>query len=153
MKCLRFDQSEKVDAFLPPFETLYKLDLAKPKNMAFSSGTADNMEFQYQQHKAMLDAINLYCSVDDSFSRQFGRRYGGMVEKYRCNDAELVMVTLGSITGTCRVVVDELRAEGWKVGKVPKIRFMRPFPEKEIMDLSCHVKAIGVIDKDNLLRV
>jgi pyruvate ferredoxin oxidoreductase alpha subunit len=59
----------------------------------------------------------------------------------------MVLVTLGSITGTCRVVVDELRKEGWKVGLL-KIRFMRPFPEKEIMELSRRVKAVGVIDKD-----
>lgn len=139
--------SQDVDAFLPPFETPYKLDLEEPKNMAFSSGPGDNMEFKYQQHKAVLDAIKVISDVDESFYRKFGRRYGGMAEEYRCDDAEMVMVTLGSITGTCRVVVDELRAEGWKVGLV-KIRFMRPFPEKEIMDLSRHVKAIGVIDKD-----
>ncbi|HWQ20869.1 MAG TPA: pyruvate ferredoxin oxidoreductase [Methanotrichaceae archaeon] len=139
--------SQEVDAFLPPFQTPYKLDLENPKNMAFSSGPGDNMEFKYQQHKAVLDAIGVISDVDESFGRRFGRRYGGMAEEYRCDDAEMVMVTLGSITGTCRILVDELRAEGWKVGLL-KIRFMRPFPEKEIMDLSRHVKAIGVIDKD-----
>lgn len=139
--------SEQADAFLPPFETPYKLDLDNPKNMAFSTGPADNMEFKYQQHKAVLDAIKVISDVDDSFYRHFGRRYGGMTEAYRCDDAEMVMITLGSITGTCRAVVDELREEGWKAGLL-KIRFMRPFPEKEIMDLSTHVKAIGVIDKD-----
>ncbi len=139
--------SQQVDAFLPPFETPYKLDLEKPKNMAFSTGPSDNMEFKYQQHKAMLDAIKVIQDLDESFYHQFGRRYGGMTEEYRCDDAEMVMVTLGSIAGTCRTVVDELREEGWKVGLL-KIRFMRPFPEKEIMDLSHRVKAIGVIDKD-----
>ena len=138
---------EQADAFLPPFETPYKLDLDNPKNMAFSTGPADNMEFKYQQHKAVLDAIKVISEVDESFYRHFGRRYGGMTEEYRCDDAEMVMITLGSITGTCRAVVDELREEGWKAGLL-KIRFMRPFPEKEIMDLSTHVKAIGVIDKD-----
>jgi len=139
--------SEQADAFLPPFETPYKLDLDKPKNMAFSTGPADNMEFKYQQHKAVLDAVKVISEVDESFYIHFGRRYGGMTEAYRCDDAEMVMVTLGSITGTCRAVVDELRVEGWKAGLL-KIRFMRPFPEKEIMDLSTHVRAIGVIDKD-----
>jgi pyruvate ferredoxin oxidoreductase alpha subunit len=139
--------SEQVDAFLPPFITPYKLDLKNPKNMAFSSGPADNMEFKYQQHKAVLDAIKVISDVDESFYRQFGRCYGGMTEEYRCSDAEMVMITLGSVTGTCRVVVDELRDEGWKVGLL-KIRFMRPFPEKEIMELAVRVKAIGVIDKD-----
>jgi pyruvate ferredoxin oxidoreductase alpha subunit len=126
---------------------MYKLDLENPKNMAFSTGPGDNMQFKYQQHKAMLDAIDVIRDVDESFFQRFERRYGGLSEEYRCDNAEMVLVTLGSITGTCRVVVDELRKEGWKVGLL-KIRFMRPFPEKEIMELSRRVKAVGVIDKD-----
>ena len=144
---LEVPSSEDVDAFLPPFQTPYKMDLNSPKNMAFSSGPGDNMQFKYQQHKAMLDAIDVIRDVDESFFRLFGRRYGGLAEEYQCHDAEMVLVTLGSITGTCRVVVDELRQEGWKVGLL-KIRFMRPFPEKEIMELSRRVMAVGVIDKD-----
>ena len=144
---LEVPRCEEVDAFLPPFQTIYKLDLEKPKNMAFSTGPGDNMQFKYQQHKAMLDAIDVIRDVDESFFQRFGRRYGGLADEYRCDNAEMVLVTLGSITGTCRVVVDELRKEGWKVGLL-KIRFMRPFPEKEIMELSRRVKAVGVIDKD-----
>ena len=144
---LEVPRCEEVDAFLPPFQTIYKLDLEKPKNMAFSTGPGHNMQFKYQQHKAMLDAIDVIRDVDESFFQRFGRRYGGLADEYRCDNAEMVLVTLGSITGTCRVVVDELRKEGWKVGLL-KIRFMRPFPEKEIMELSRRVKAVGVIDKD-----
>lgn len=144
---LEVPRSEDVDEFLPPFRTPYRMDLDNPKNMAFSSGPGDNMQFKYQQHKAMLDAKQVIRDIDESFFRKFGRRYGGLAEEYRCNDAELVLVTLGSVTGTCRVVVDDLRKEGWKVGLL-KIRFMRPFPDKEIMELSRHVQAVGVIDKD-----
>ena len=144
---LEVPRFEDADAFLPPFQTMYKLDLENPKNMAFSTGPGDNMQFKYQQHKAMLDAIDVIRDVDESFFQRFGRRYGGLADEYRCDNAEMVLVTLGSITGTCRVVVDELRKEGWKVGLL-KIRFMRPFPEKEIMELSRRVKAVGVIDKD-----
>jgi pyruvate ferredoxin oxidoreductase alpha subunit len=57
---------EDVDAFLPPFQTMYKLDLENPKNMAFSTGPGDNMQFKYQQHKAMLDAIDVIRDVDES---------------------------------------------------------------------------------------
>ncbi len=144
---LEVPRFEEVDAFLPPYQTIYKLDLENPKNMAFSTGPGHNTQFKYQQHKAMLDAIDVIRDVDESFFQRFGRRYGGLSEEYRCDNAEMVLVTLGSITGTCRVVVDELRKEGWKVGLL-KIRFMRPFPEKEIMELSRRVKAVGVIDKD-----
>lgn len=138
---------EAVDCFLPVFATKNKFDFDNPKNMGFSSTPADNMEFKYQQHKAAIDAISVIEEIDQKFAGQFGRSYGGMVEEYLCDDAEVVLVTLGSISGTCRIVVDELRSQGQKAGML-KIRYMRPFPQKEIMSLAGHVKAIGVLDKD-----
>ncbi len=136
-----------VDQFLPAFETPNKMCFEQPKNMAFSSQPDDNTEFKYQQHVAVMDAIEVAEATDREFGKHFGRTYGGMTEEYRCEDAEAVLVTLGSITGTVRVVVDQLREKGLKVGLL-KIRYMRPFPEKEIMALSNHIEAIGVIDKD-----
>ncbi|ARC86518.1 pyruvate synthase subunit porA [Clostridium argentinense CDC 2741] len=139
--------SEEADKFVPPFETPNKMDLENPVNMAFSTGPGDNMEFKYQQHKAMIDAKKVIKDVDEAFNKQFGRKYGGMVEEYRCDDAEIVLVTLGSVTGLARIVVDELRASGLKAG-VFRIRFLRPFPEEELINLAKHVKGIGVLEKD-----
>ncbi|MDR2963019.1 MAG: hypothetical protein LBU90_05250 [Bacteroidales bacterium] len=138
---------EEVDAFLPPFETPYKMDLDNPKNLAFSSQPSDNTEFKYQQHHAILHAKQVIRNIDSRFAQTFGRSYGGLVDAYRCEDAELIVISLGSTTGTCRVVADELRKEGWRVG-VLKIRFMRPFPEEEIVKITRHARAIGVIDRD-----
>lgn len=138
---------EQADKFIPKFETPYKMDVDKPVNMAFSAGPADNTEFKYQQHKAMTYSKKVITDVDEEFSKQFGRKYGGMVEEYRCEDADYVLVTLGSVTGLSRIVVDELRQEGLKVG-VFKIRFLRPFPEDEVINLAKHVKGIGVLEKD-----
>lgn len=138
---------DDVDAFLPPFETPNKMCFENPKNMAFSSQPDDNTEFKYQQNVGVLNSIEVLKQVNDEYAEKFGRDYFGMVEEYRCEDAEAVLVTLGSVTGTTRVVVDKMRAEGKKVGLL-KIRYMRPFPEKEIMDLVSRVKNIGVIDKD-----
>lgn len=138
---------ESVDNFLPPFSTPYKMDFQNPVNMAFTAGPDDNTEFKYLQHKAVLDSVGVIEEVDRRFAEHFGRSYGGMVEAYRCDDAEIVLVTLGSITGTARTVVDDLRSKGEKAGLL-KIRFMRPFPEREIMRLAQHVKAFGVIDRD-----
>jgi pyruvate ferredoxin oxidoreductase alpha subunit len=61
----------------------------------------------------------------------FGRYYNGMVEEIMCDDAEVVIVTLGSITGTVRVVAEQLRAKGQKVG-ILKIRYMRPSPKRKL---------------------
>ena len=140
-------EQEMVDKFLPKFETPNKMSFENPKNMAFSSQPDDNTEFKYQQNKAMFDAIDVLEKTDKEFGDQFGRSYKGMVEEIMCDDAEVVLVTLGSITGTVRVVAEQLRAKGLKVG-ILKIRYMRPFPEKAIMELSKKIKAIGVIDKD-----
>lgn len=138
---------EEVDKFLPPFNTPYKMDLENPKNMGFSSSPADNMEFKYQQHKAVLNSKAIIREVGDAFKQMFGRGYGGLTHAYRCEDADMILISLGSTTGTCRTVADELREEGWKVG-VLRIRFMRPFPEDEIIEATKHAKAIGVIDRD-----
>ncbi|AKL94062.1 porA:pyruvate:ferredoxin oxidoreductase, alpha subunit [Clostridium aceticum] len=140
-------QQEAVDAFLPPYKTTNKFDLENPTNMCFSSSPADNMAFKYQQHKAALDAVKVIKEVNENFATQFHRDYGGLIQAYRCEDAEVVLIALGSVCGTCRTVVDALRQQGQKVGLL-KIRFMRPFPEKEILEVLKDVKAVGVIDKD-----
>jgi pyruvate ferredoxin oxidoreductase alpha subunit len=138
---------EEVDEFLPPFKTDNKMCPESPKNLGFSSSPADNLEFKYQQHKAMMDSLNIIEDVDKEFGEKFGRNYGGLLESYKCEDAELIMVTVGSITGTTRVVVDQLREQGKKVGLL-KVRFLRPMPETQIAEALKDAKAIGVIDKD-----
>lgn len=140
-------EQETVDKFLPSFETPNKMCFEEPKNLAFSSQPDDNTEFKYQQNEAMFNAIPVIEQTDKEFGEQFGRHYNGMVEEIMCDDADAVLVTLGSITGTVRVVAHQLREKGLKVG-ILKIRYMRPFPEKEIIELSKKIKSIGVIDKD-----
>jgi len=140
-------EQEMVDKFLPAFQTPNKMSFEEPKNLGFSSKPDDNTEFKYQQNEAMFNSIQVLKDVDQEFADTFGRKYDGMVEEYMCEDAEVVLVALGSVCGTIRVVVDKMRAEGKKVGLL-KIRYMRPFPEAEVKDLAKRVKGIGVIDKD-----
>lgn len=136
-----------VDSFLPVFQSPNKMSLEKPKSMGFSTSPADNMEFKYQQHKAMLDSRDIIRTVDKEFKDTFGRSYGGLVDSYFCDDAEIVLVTVGSVTGTARIAVDNLRLKGIKAG-VLKLRFLRPFPDSELRDILKNVKAIAVLDKD-----
>ena len=136
-----------VDDFLPSFETPNKMSIAEPKNMGFSTTPDDNMQFKYQQNKAMFDSVDIINEVDAEFGRMFGRKYSGMTEEYRLDDAEFALITLGSVTGSARLVVDELRKEGKKAGLL-KIRYMRPFPEKEIRCLAEKTPFIGVLEKD-----
>lgn len=140
------DQND-VDRFLPKYETVNKMDLDNPNSLCFSTTPADNLEFKYQQHKAMMDSKEVINTVDKEFGDEFGRYYGGLVKEYKCDDADVVLITTGSITGTTRVVVDKMRSEGEKVGLL-KLRYLRPFPDKEIRELAKKVKAIGTIDKN-----
>jgi pyruvate ferredoxin oxidoreductase alpha subunit len=138
---------EHVDAFLPPYKNPYCMDLENPKNLAFSSTPRDNMEFKYQQHRAMLDAKDVIRETDTAFGRHFGRYYGGLVSNYLTDDADCIVITLGSIAGTVRAVVEELREQGVKAG-LCRIRCMRPFPDSEIAALARPGRAIGVLEKD-----
>ena len=140
------DQRE-VDTFLPPYVNPYVMDLDNPKNLAFSSTPADNMEFKYQQHQAMIDAKAVINDIDASYGKLFGRYYGGLVSNYRTQDADSILITLGSISGIVKAVVDELRDAGVRAG-LCRIRFMRPFPEAQIAALARSHRAFGVLEKD-----
>jgi len=135
------------DRFLPSFQTENKMSLDHPKNLGFTVGPDDNQEFKYIQHRAMLESKRIIAETDEKFGGIFGRRYGGLTKGYLIDDADYILITLGSITGLCREVADELRSKGEKVG-VLKLRFLRPFPLDELAAALKNAKAIGVLEKD-----
>ncbi|MDR3564287.1 MAG: pyruvate ferredoxin oxidoreductase [Negativicutes bacterium] len=139
---------EEVDAFLPAYvPAANMLDLNAPKSLCISVSPEWQTEFRYQQYEAMEVAKEVIAAVGGEFAAAFGRKHGGMVEEYLCDDAEYVLVGMGSVTGTARLAVNKLRSEGLKVGLL-KIRFFRPFPKEEILALAPRVKGVGVIDRD-----
>jgi pyruvate ferredoxin oxidoreductase alpha subunit len=144
---IHIPEQQLVDEFLPPFETPNKMSPEEPKNLGFSTSPADNMEFKFQQHKAMMDSMEVIEQADKEFGDLFGRYYGGMLENYKTEDADAILVTVGSVSGTTRVVVDKLRKEGRKVGMI-KLRYLRPFPKEQLIGALKNIKSIGVLDKD-----
>lgn len=120
---------KKVDAFIPYQKFANRMDLDHPMSTSITAGPLYNMEFRYQQHEALRRAGEKLAEVDREYGALFGRSYGGMVETYQCEDAEAILVTLGSVAGTARCVVDAYRQSGKKVGLV-KIRCMCPFPAR-----------------------
>jgi pyruvate ferredoxin oxidoreductase alpha subunit len=136
-----------VDDFLVPFQTTNKMDFDHPMSLGFTAGPAYNQSFKQLQHLAMLSASTVISQVEERFGRAFGRRYPGLVETLWCEDAEFIIVTLGSVAGTVKLVVERLRAEGVRVGLL-RIRYMRPFPEIEISKALSGAKAVGVLEKD-----
>lgn len=138
---------EQVAEFLPPFNLAHKMDLKAPKNLFFTASPQHNLGFKYGQQQAMLKAKEIIEVLDKAYGQITGRSYGGLIEAYKCEDAERVIVTLGSITGLVRDSVDELRSQGEKVGLL-KIRYMRPFPGDEIAAVLEKIKAVAVLEKD-----
>ena len=141
------NDQDKVDAFIPYQKFANRLDLDHPMATCITAGPPYNTEFRYQQHQVTLQAAAKIDQVDAEYGKIFGRSYGGMVEAYHCDDAEAILVTLGSVAGTTRCVVDAMRAEGKKVGLL-RIRAMRPFPAQQVADILKGAKAVGVLEKD-----
>lgn len=138
---------EQADEFLPPYETDNKMDLQNPRNIAFSAGPATNTAFKYKEHNGLLNAKKIISEAETRFNEIFGRQYTGLIEKYKSDDADYIIITLGSISGLVKQTVDELRDQGEKVGLV-RIRYMRPFPNEEISQAVQNAKAAAVLEKD-----
>ena len=138
---------EQADAFLPHYETENCFDFAHPKNMAFSAGPDTNYIFKYKEHAAMLRAVPVIAEAETKFAEIFGRQYTGLIDTYKTEDADFILITLGTIAGLSREIADKLRAEGIKAG-VLRIRYLRPFPAEEIAAAVKHAKAVGVLEKD-----
>jgi pyruvate ferredoxin oxidoreductase alpha subunit len=121
----------QVDAFLPPYQPRQVLDPADPVSIGAMVGPEAFTEVRYLAFERMQQALEVIPAVAADFATQFGRDSGGLVRPYRTEDADVVVVALGSVLGTVKDTVDELRAEGIKAG-VLGITTYRPFPAEAI---------------------
>lgn len=135
-----------VDAFLPPRQARYKLDTNEPHAFGALTTPAVYMEMRLRQQEAMEQARTAMVEIDADWGRRFGRSYGA-IESYRTEGAELVLVTSGTITSTARHVINELRAEGEKVGLV-KVKMFRPFPTEALRAALAGVPHVAVLDRN-----
>ncbi|MBQ5334630.1 MAG: pyruvate ferredoxin oxidoreductase [Oscillospiraceae bacterium] len=140
-------EQTQADSFLPRYVTENRVDFDNPKNLAFSAGPDTNYIFKYKAHQGMLAAKAVVTETESAFADIFGRQYSGLLENYRTEDADYILVTLGSIAGLCRETADRLREQGIRAGVV-RIRYMRPFPNEEIAAALRNAKAFGVLEKD-----
>ena len=139
-------ERSEVDRFLPRFDTTNALVPSEPMVMSPIVPPEFAMEMRYQQDRAMQAALEVVNAVDEEFAELFGRRYGGLFEEYRMEDAEFAMMGLGTWVGAAREAVDQLRAEGRKAGLI-KLRFVRPFPAEELRGALKGMKAVGVFER------
>lgn len=139
---------EQADAFLPPYNGAgNRFDFANPVNIGYSAGPEFNRYFKHSAHKGMLSAADAVERAEARFAEVFGRSYPGPIEAVDCDDADIVLITLGSIAGLARERVAQLRAQGVKAGLV-RIRYMRPFPAQQIAAALANAAAVGVLEKD-----
>ena len=136
----------QVDAFLPPYEPRQVLDPAEPVSIGAMVGPEAFMEVRYLAHAKQNMALDLIPQIAAEFEAGFGRAAGGLVRGYRIEDAETIVVALGSVVGTLEEAVDALRDAGEKIG-VLSIRSFRPFPLTAVRDALKGAKRVVVLEK------
>ena len=136
-----------VDAWLPPFTPRQRLDPDEPITIGAMVGPEAFMEVKYLAHAKQLQALESIPRVAGEFSDAFERDYGdGLITTYRSEDAETIVVALGSVIGTIEDALDELRAEGVSVGVVGITSF-RPFPLHAVRAALAHATRVVVLEK------
>jgi pyruvate/2-oxoacid:ferredoxin oxidoreductase alpha subunit len=137
---------EAVDRFLPPFQLRFALNIQKPFSLSQLAPPNVYMEMRRSIHEAMQQTLDEFVVVEEDFEKIFGRRHGA-VEEIACEDAEIILVTSGTITSTAREVIGKLRSRGEPVG-ILKVKLFRPFPVALIRQSLSRAKKVAVIDRN-----
>ena len=139
-------EQDEVDAFLPPFTPRQQLDPAQPVSIGAMVGPEAFTEVKYLMHARQMQALDEIPRIAADFEAAFGRAAGGLVRPYRTEDAETVVVALGSQVGTIEVVVDQLREEGHPVGLLDVTCF-RPWPRDDVRRALAGSSRVVVVEK------
>jgi pyruvate ferredoxin oxidoreductase alpha subunit len=137
---------EQVDAYLPPYEPRQVLDPSEPVSIGAMVGPEAFAEVRYLAHAKQMQALDLVPQLASEFKQVFGRDSGGLVRGYRLEDAEVAVVALGSVLGTIKDTIDDLRDAGHRIGALG-ITSYRPFPLAAIRDALQHANCIIVVEK------
>ncbi|MEF8879038.1 MAG: transketolase C-terminal domain-containing protein [Candidatus Thermoplasmatota archaeon] len=139
------DQKE-IDEFIPRYEPNWKLDVDNPVTHGNIIGTEHYEKVRRAMQDAQEKAKKMIPEVTKEWKEKFGRHHGDLFERYRCDDAEYILISMGAIGSESKVAIDELRKEGIKIG-LARLRVLRPFPSEEIKEMSKQADLI-VIDRN-----
>ena len=139
-------EQAQVDAFLPRYEPRQVLDPGDPVSIGAMVGPEAFTEVRYLAHERMQQALGVIQATAADFATGFGRDSGGLVRPYRTDDAEIIVVALGSVLGTLKDAVDELRAGGLEIG-VLGITSFRPFPAAAVREALAGVRRVVVLER------
>ncbi|MDD1685370.1 transketolase C-terminal domain-containing protein [Methanoregula sp.] len=127
--------------FIPPIHLPDSVDPKNPKGYGTITGPGDYFRFRWELAHSMRESVSVIEETQSEFAKRFGRTYG-LTEEYRCSDADVVVVSLGTLGKEAEVAIDILRDEGIKAGSL-RLRWFRPFPELDLAG-----KEVVVIDRD-----
>jgi pyruvate ferredoxin oxidoreductase alpha subunit len=136
----------QVDAFLPPYAPRQVLDPAEPVSIGAMVGPEAFTEVRYLAHARQMWALERIPQIAAEFQATFGRDSGGLLHTYRCQDAQTVVMALGSVLGTIKDTVDDLREQGHAIG-VLGITSFRPFPLAAVREALQHAQRVVVLEK------
>ena len=137
---------DAVDSYLPPYEPVQVLDPADPISIGAMVGPDAFTEVRFLQHYKQNLALRFITELAGEFKKQFGRDSGGLLRTYKADDAELLVVAMGSVNGTIKDVIDEMRADGIRIGLVTLVSF-RPFPTEQLRKMLVGRKNVVVVEK------
>jgi pyruvate ferredoxin oxidoreductase alpha subunit len=140
-------EQELTDEFLPPYEPEYMLDTRNPLTLGAFADPSVYTEFRYLQQKGMDAALGKIEKAAEDFKKIFGRCYSGLIEPYMAEDAEILLMAMGSVVGTIKDVIDKARSQGIKVGLI-KVRTFRPFPAAVIHSAVSDAAIVVTLDKN-----
>jgi pyruvate ferredoxin oxidoreductase alpha subunit len=135
-----------VDAYLPPYDPVQVLDPAEPVTMGAMVGPDAFTEVRFLAHYKQTKALRFIGQFADAFAKVFGRESGGLLRGYRTEDAQMVVIAMGSVCGTIKDTIDEMRGDGIPIGLVTLVSF-RPFPINALEKILEGAREIVVIDK------
>ena len=139
---------QAVKTFLPPYTSRHiVLDPEHPQAVDPLTSGYLLQEYRQKHMAAQQNALKVIQQVNNEYAVLTGRNWGGLLESYRMEDAEYAVVTLGSVTGAVREIVDRTRERGIRIGLV-KIRSLRPFPSVQVAEALANVRGFGVIDRN-----
>ena len=137
---------EQVDAFLPPYEPRQVLDPREPVSIGAMVGPEAFMEVRYLAHAKQMQALARIPELSAEFKAIFGRDSGGLMHTYRADDAETIVVAMGSVLGTIKDTIDEMRDQGHLIGALA-ITSYRPFPGVQVRDVLKSARRVVVLEK------
>ena len=136
----------EVDAYLPPYDPVQVLDPAEPASIGAMVGPEAFTEVRFLQHYKQTQALRLIVDFARDFAKAFGRESGGLLRGYRAEDADMLVVAMGSVCGTIKDVIDDMRDDGVAIGLVTIVSY-RPFPTEELRKALAGCQDVVVVEK------